>query len=563
MLLAAAVLGGGSRSAFGQLRAELVASGLVNPIAFAQDPSNPGVQLIAQIDGHIRVLQSGTLLSGDFLDLSGAISTGGERGLLGLALAPDYGSSGRLYVNFTNQAGHTVVARFTRSTSNPLRADPASRFDLVWPGGQAFITQPFENHNGGNLAFGPDGYLYIGMGDGGAGDDPFNNAQNPATLLGKMLRIDVNVADSHPTGYVVPPTNPFVGRGDVLGEIWAFGLRNPWRWSFDPPAHGGTGALIIGDVGQGSWEEVDYEPAGHGGRNYGWRIREGAHDEVTSLPPFSLPLRDPTFEYSHDVGKTVIGGQVYRGTNLASAYFGRYFFADFVNARIWSLRFAVDPNTGEASATDLIDHTSELGAGNIVPASFGTDASGNVYMLDYGAGRIFRIASGTGAPPPSSGGGCTTPDPFASLGGGTCVNGGWLPPGVAPPSGAPPPPPPSSSSGCTTPDPFVSIGGGTCVNGGWVPGFVSAPSAPPPPPPPPPSSPTGCTTPDPFATLGGGTCVNGGWLPPGIAPPSSSTPPPPPPPPSAGCTIPDPFISIPGYHGVCVNGGWIPVANGG
>ena len=268
------------------IRARVFVSGLASPVAFVQDPSNPAVQFVVEQGGRIRVVSSEVLLGTDFLDLHAAIKAGGEQGLLGLAFAPDYATSRRFYVNFTNPVGDTVVARFRRS-ANPLVADPSSRFDLLWGAArQGFIAQPFANHNGGNLAFGPDGYLYIGMGDGGAGNDPDHRAQNPAEYLGKMLRIDVSVADGHPTGYQVPPTNPFVSSGPAgtLPEIWSFGLRNPWRFSFDPPAHGGTGALVIGDVGQGAWEEVDYEPAGRGGRNYGWRNREGAHDNVTSRP---------------------------------------------------------------------------------------------------------------------------------------------------------------------------------------------------------------------------------------------------------------------------------------
>ena len=211
-----------------------------------------------------------------------------------------------------------MIARFTRASADPLRVDPNSRFDLVWPTGEAFIRQPFTNHNGGQLAFGPDGFLYIGLGDGGSGNDPMHLAQNPQSLLGKMLRIDVSVPASDPQGYDVPPGNPFAGRSDVRGEIWSFGLRNPWRFSFDAP-RGGTGALIMGDVGQGAWEEVDYEPAGTGGRNYGWRNREGAHDNVTSLPPFSQPLRDPIWIRARR-GRSITGGYVYRGTSLGTVY---------------------------------------------------------------------------------------------------------------------------------------------------------------------------------------------------------------------------------------------------
>ena len=253
-----------------ELRTSVYASGFNSPVAFVQDPTDRTVQYVVQQNGHIRAVHSGSVLVTDFLDLSNAIIFGGEQGLLGMAFAPDYATSGRFYVNFTDAAGpgNTVVARFKRS-ANPLIADAASRFDLHWggAGGPAFIFQPYANHNGGNLVFGPDGFLYIGLGDGGSGNDPQNRAQNPAELLGKMLRIDVSVPDGDPSGYRVPSSNPFIGAGPAgtAPEIWSFGLRNPWRYSFDDPARGGTGALVIADVGQDRWEEIDYEPRARGG----------------------------------------------------------------------------------------------------------------------------------------------------------------------------------------------------------------------------------------------------------------------------------------------------------
>ena len=214
-------------------------------------------------------------------------------------------------------------------------ANAASRFDLrLGPGGAATIAQPFSNHNGGHLAFGPDRYLYIGLGDGGSGNDPEHRAQNPQELLGKMLRIDVNVPETHATGYQVPSDNPFV-RGTPIAarpEIWAFGLRNPWRYSFDDPARGGTGALVIGDVGQGAFEEIDYEPANRGGRNYGWRNREGAHNNVTSRPPAFLPLIDPIHEYDRSVGTIGDGRLRLPRARPRLGLRGRYFFADYVRA---------------------------------------------------------------------------------------------------------------------------------------------------------------------------------------------------------------------------------------
>ena len=300
----------------------------------------------------------------------------------------------------------TVVARFRRS-ADPLVGDAGSRFDLRWGGGggPAVIAQPFANHNGGHLAFGPDGYLYIGLGDGGSGDDPGHRAQNGSELLGKMLRIDVNVPDSHPIGYVSPADNPFVGGRPVAArpEIWAFGLRNPWRYSFDDPARGGTGALVIGDVGQNRFEEIDYEPRGRGGRNYGWRNREGAHDNVTTAPPAYLPLTEPIHEFDHSVGVSVTGGYVYRGAALGAAFNGRYLFGDF-SGRVWSIALNVD-GTGEARASNLIEHTAELGGQSVLGqiSSFGVDADGELAIVSYNRGRILKIVGPATAPPAPTG----------------------------------------------------------------------------------------------------------------------------------------------------------------
>lgn len=382
------------------LRAVDVVGGLQAPIAFVQDPGDAAVFFAVEQGGRIRIVRD-RAVQGDFLDLRSAITSGGERGLLGLALAPDFAQSGRFFVNFTDLNGNTVVARFRRSA--PLVADPGSRFDLKWGSGMAAsIPQPYSNHNGGHLAFGPDGYLYIGLGDGGSGNDPEHRAQNPSSLLGKMLRIDVNVPDSHPSGYVIPPDNPFVSGTPVraLEEIWAFGLRNPWRFSFDTPALGGTGALVIGDVGQGSWEEIDYEPRGRGGRNYGWRNREGAHPNVQSLPPAFGPLVDPIHEYGRTAGASVTGGIVYRGRALEARFRGRYFFADYVSGRVWSLALAVDAGTGEAVASDLRDHTAELNGADRVGSvsSFGVDADGELYLVSHNLGKVLKIVSEPAAP---------------------------------------------------------------------------------------------------------------------------------------------------------------------
>jgi glucose/arabinose dehydrogenase len=377
-----------------QLNARVHVSGLVTPVAFVQDPSSPLVQFIVEQRGRIRAVSNGILEPVDFLDLSGVVRSDGERGLLGLAFPPDHAASGRFYVNFVNVAGDTVVARFRRAPGS-LVADTASRVDLRWGASRTpVIAQPFANHNGGHLAFGPDGYLYIGLGDGGSGNDPLNHAQNPASLLGKFLRIDVNVPDDHPAGYVVPPDNPFLDGRPVaaLPEIWSFGVRNPWRYSFDDPALGGTGALVMGDVGQNAREEINYEPAGRGGRNYGWRNREGTRVNVDTVPPAFLPLTDPVYEYDHAAGRSVTGGYVYRGRSLGG-YQGRYFFGDFIAGRVWSLALAVDPVTHEATASDLREHTAELGGsavlGNV--SAFGVDAAGELYVVSYSTGRVLQV----------------------------------------------------------------------------------------------------------------------------------------------------------------------------
>jgi glucose/arabinose dehydrogenase len=391
------VLDGGPR-AQSALRTRVHASGFTQPVAFVQDPTSRAVQFVVEQGGRIRVIRDGLVQEGDFLDLRGQISAGGERGLLGLAFAPDYATSGRFFVNYTNTAGDTVIGRYRRSP-NPLAADPSTRFDLrLGDGQQRSIEQPFSNHNGGHLAFGPDGYLYIGLGDGGSGNDPDHRAQTPGTVLGKMLRIDVDVPDSDPAGYAVPADNPFIGSAPLgtRPEIWAFGLRNPWRYSFDSA----NGALIIADVGQGRREEINYEPRGQGGRNYGWRNREGTLSNDTSRPPAFTPLTDPIHEYDRSAGASISGGFVYRGTALGAAHQGRYFFGDFISSRVWSIGLTITPANGEATASARTDHTSELGGagalGNV--ASFGVDADQELYIVSYGRGEILRLTSTATAP---------------------------------------------------------------------------------------------------------------------------------------------------------------------
>jgi Glucose / Sorbosone dehydrogenase len=504
-------------------------AGGIFPVGFVQDPGLPNVQYVVQQGGQVLVVENGVLRAQNFLDLSGVIFLDlfpfalgqplvprvGEQGLLGLAFAPDYAVSGRFYVNFVNLSGDTVVARFLRSASDPLRADLGSRFDLRWVGEPgAYIDQPFTTswcsspppwpctHKGGHLAFGPDGHLYIATGDGGGSNDPLHNAQNPASLLGKMLRIDVNVPLSDPVGYRIPADNPSFPVSGVRPEIWAFGFRNPWRFSFDNLA-GGTGALIIGDVGQAAFEEIDYEPTGAGGRNYGWRNFEGFNPNpdpaaATSAPLAYTPSTSPLYEYAREGRSAVIGGYIYRGQSLSSFYQGRYFFADF-NGRIWSLGLNVAAS-GEAAVADVLEHAG-LGRGPGGPVSaFGVDSDGELYVVYYftvavtvgrqvqlSPGRIVRITDV---------GRCDSVMPAPDW---VCVNGGWVPPDHPLAVGAPSPPP----TGCSSV--ILPAADWVCVNGGWVPpDHPLAGSAPRPPS-------LGCPSVMPAPDW---VCVNGGWVPP-------------------------------------------------
>jgi glucose/arabinose dehydrogenase len=380
------------------VNAQPFVSGLSAPVAFVPDPTSASRHFVVEQGGLIRVVVNGVLQATEFLDLRTVVANNGEQGLLGLAFDPDYANNRRFYVYFTlAPAGHLVVSRFKRSVGNPLVADAGSRFDFRWgsASGPAFIDHDdATNHNGGCLQFGPDGYLYLATGDGGGGDDFFNNAQNTSTLLGKILRIDVNVPDGHAQGYQVPPDNPFVDNVpvDAPPEIWAFGLRNPWRFSFDNPALGGTGALIVADVGQNQWEEINYEPAGQGGRNYGWPYREGAHDHT---PPAGAsiayqPLTEPVLDYSHSSaavplgGRSITGGYVYRGSALSAFWKGRYFFADFVSRRIWSVVLAA----GSGAPSNIVEHTSQFGALGV--SSFGVDLQGELFIVHHG-GTVYRL----------------------------------------------------------------------------------------------------------------------------------------------------------------------------
>jgi glucose/arabinose dehydrogenase len=312
--------------------------------------------------GVVWVLEGGALRSEPFLDISDRVNDGAnEQGLLGLAFHPGYASNGLLFVNYTDERGDTVIARYQVSTG-PDRANPDSEVVLLR------IAQPYANHNGGGLAFGPDGTLYIATGDGGSAGDPQGNGQRLDTLLGKILRIDVNAGDR----YAIPGDNPFVGSA-ARGEIWAYGLRNPWRFSFDAL----TGDLWIGDVGQSAWEEVDFQAAGTpGGVNYGWNLREGNHAYSDGS---TAGLADPVAEYAHSDGCSVTGGVVVRTSGLPE-WQGVYLYGDYCSGRVWGL---LQDAAGQWQSRVLF----ETGF-NVV--AFGQDQAGRVYVVDH-RGGVYRL----------------------------------------------------------------------------------------------------------------------------------------------------------------------------
>jgi cysteine-rich repeat protein len=359
------------------IKAQLVANGLSQPLYVTAPARDVSRIFIVEKTGTVRIVKWGTVLTTPFLDISAKVSSGSEQGLLGLAFHPDYSGNGRFFVNYTDTAGNTVVAQYFVS-ADPDVADASSESVLL------HVTQPYPNHNGGDLTFGPDGYLYIGFGDGGSGGDPQGNGQNGGTLLGKMLRIDVNGA----TPYAIPATNPFVGPGNPLDEIWALGLRNPWRFSFDRL----NGDLYIADVGQDRYEEVDYQPASsHGGENYGWNIVEGnghCFNPPSGCNQTGLTL--PILDYDHSQGCAITGGYVYRGCAMPDLR-GTYFYGDYCSAFIRTMEVVA------GVATNLQDRTADLAPGgglsiSSIP-SFGEDARGELYICDL-SGKVFKIVPG-------------------------------------------------------------------------------------------------------------------------------------------------------------------------
>ncbi len=352
---------------------------LSEPLFLTFAPGDSSRLFVVEKAGRIRVVADGLLLEKPFLDLTERVSSEGEQGLLGLAFSPGFMRTGRFYVYYTDTSGNSNVVRIT--VADPPSSTPRiTRRERV-----LFVKQNTADHYGGCILFGPDRYLYVGTGDGLTPGNPKNGGQNPRSLLGKLLRLDVGEADDGqgvPATYRVPKDNPFVGRDGYRPEIWALGLRNPWRFSFDPA----TGDLWVGDVGQAGWEEIDRIPKGTSGQNFGWNLFEGTHE----YPPGHVPPPDPSgitmpvAEYEHSKGKCVIGGYVYRGSRYPELQ-GVYLYGDWVSGRIWGLRS--DEGTGAA----------ELARVPLDISSFGEDAEGELYVCDLSGGAVLGVSASSPA----------------------------------------------------------------------------------------------------------------------------------------------------------------------
>ena len=341
---------------------EFVLNGLSRPVFLTHAFDDR--LFVVQQPGQIVIIENGAIANFPFLDISDRVNDqGNEQGLLGLAFHPDYQTNGRFFVNYTDFSGATVISEF-QVTADPAVADPTSERQILT------VAQPYRNHNGGGVVFGPEGYLYIGMGDGGSQNDPENHAQNLQSLLGKILRIDIDQGEP----YGIPADNPFVGNDAARNEIWSLGWRNPWRFSFDPL----NGDMFIGDVGQNVWEEISYQPAGVGGLNYGWRIFEGSS---CYLDDCSTPdLIPPIGEYNHSGGNcSITGGFIYRGAQQPALY-GNYIFSDFCSGQLWRLYQHTNGTWNQAIVGRIDTQVS----------SFGVDRAGEIYVMGLG-GDLYRV----------------------------------------------------------------------------------------------------------------------------------------------------------------------------
>jgi len=355
---------------------EPIITDLNRPVFIANADDGSGRLFVVLQAGKIVIFDGQKILPSPFLDITSSVSCCSERGLLSVAFHPNYAANGLLYVNFTDVNGDTVIARYIVADADDNAVNPDSQVDLLQ------IAQPYSNHNGGQIAFGPkDGFLYIATGDGGSAGDPENRAQNHQSLLGKMLRIDIDNGQT----YAIPTDNPFVNDANILDEIWALGLRNPWRFSFDRQ----TADLFIADVGQSSREEVNFQANENSdGQNYGWRIMEGTTCFNPSENCDEENLTLPIIEYSHTLGCSISGGYRYRGSRIAQLE-GYYLYGDFCSGRIWG---AVQDDTGAWVVDELLNTKLSI-------STFGEDEAGEVYVADHSTGTIFLIVE---RPPPRS-----------------------------------------------------------------------------------------------------------------------------------------------------------------
>ncbi|MGL4609498.1 MAG: PQQ-dependent sugar dehydrogenase [Trueperaceae bacterium] len=354
--------------ASGGYKLEPLVEGLEMPVYITQAPGNTEQFFVVEKSGQIRLVENGTVQDQSVLDIRDLVSTKAEQGLLGLAFHPDFEQNGYIFINYTDftddtRPQNTQIVRYTLEDNI---ANPDSAKTILT------ISQPHSNHNGGMIAFGPDGYLYIGMGDGGSGGDPYQHGQNMDSLLGKVLRIDINTDEP----YVVPDDNPFVGQENVRPEIWTVGWRNPWRWSFDRE----TGDMWLGDVGQDIYEEISFQAAGQGGGNYGWRCYEAMHEYDLSENCEDKEFIEPVFEYEHSEGASVTGGYAYRGEALPDLQ-GTYIYGDFTSGKIW---FATQQD-GEWTSNEWLDT-------ELFISSFGEDNDGELYVVDY-SGAVYQLTA--------------------------------------------------------------------------------------------------------------------------------------------------------------------------
>ncbi len=373
---------GGSNTATvaSALAKQVIASGLNQPMQYKAVPGQPTLAYVVERGGVIKVLVNDALQSTPLIEVSGSMSTSGEGGLLGIAFDPSFASNRYLYLHYSTGADvDTTIVRYTVDstylTSSTGSAQPILKVSQA----------PYTNHKGGSINFGGDNMLYVALGDGGSGNDPLNRSQDKTTLLGKMLRIDPS-SDDYPTdpdnNYSIPAGNPFLTDSTVRPEIWAFGLRNPFRWTYAA----GLNGFFIADVGQDSYEEINFVSLFNGGRNFGWRVREGLHSTTNTGPAFGTVFHSPWVEYGRADGRSVTGGFVYGNTTLPGVT-GHYFFADFVSNKLWAVRFGIGSEIENISA----GNPREVSGGLNGVVSIDPDASGEVVLTELGAGTVSRL----------------------------------------------------------------------------------------------------------------------------------------------------------------------------